>query len=261
MKADKTLLIKVKSKTERRTIEDPEVEMITEWNVRRIISVIVIFLLVIILAYYFSQKVDTDADKYTKSISIGNKANIKRPDSIKDTFSEKEKSVAENISQDLKKQSLPKETLVAESIAPVSPVKQADKEIKASSVAGEQAKQTQPSKTEYLNPHITRARLALGVNKHEPYGKVDLPILVGNTKAEGFYYFTEVSNMKGRTVFHEWLREGKTIYKRKFVIRGKKSRMTTSKLFTYRTAGQWQVRIITKQGELLHKINFSVVRR
>ncbi len=36
MKAEKKLSIKVKSKTERRIMEDPELEMITEWNIKNI---------------------------------------------------------------------------------------------------------------------------------------------------------------------------------------------------------------------------------
>ncbi|SMG63920.1 hypothetical protein BMETH_202612161937, partial [methanotrophic bacterial endosymbiont of Bathymodiolus sp.] len=55
MKADKKLSIKVKSKTERRIMEDPELEMISEWNIKKILFALIVFILVIILpAYYFS---------------------------------------------------------------------------------------------------------------------------------------------------------------------------------------------------------------
>jgi flagellar biogenesis protein FliO len=55
MKTNKKISIKIKSKTERRIMEEPQVEIITEWNVKRIfIALLVILLLVIIPAYYLS---------------------------------------------------------------------------------------------------------------------------------------------------------------------------------------------------------------
>lgn len=51
MKTNKKISIKIKSKTERRIMEEPQVEIITEWNVKRIfIALLVILLLVIIPA-------------------------------------------------------------------------------------------------------------------------------------------------------------------------------------------------------------------
>jgi len=55
MKTDKKLSIKVKSKTERRIMEEPQMEVITEWNIKRIfIALLVLLLLVIIPSYYLN---------------------------------------------------------------------------------------------------------------------------------------------------------------------------------------------------------------
>lgn len=249
MKAEKKLSIKIKSKAEQRIMDDPEIEVITEWNLKRIISAIIAFLIFIVLpAYYFSHQDDTDVDKYEKSIAINNESIIKKQDAIKLTNA---------------KETLTEAPIVQ--VPTVKPAEEAHKEIKPETVVAKEEIQLQtsnsPSDTQYSNPHITRAQLALGINKLTPYGQVDLPLLVDNTKAQGLFYFTEVNNMKGSTVFHEWLKDGKAIYKRKVIIRSNKSRFYTSKLFPYTSVGQWQVRIITEQGEILHKINFSVERR
>jgi len=259
---NKKLSIKVKSKTERRIMEDPEVEMITEWNLKRIISAVSAFLIFIILpAYYFSQD-DTDADKYAKIIPIENESNIKKLDSIRTETAE------ETFSQTPEKENTSVQPYTEDPVTQISSVKSAElvhTEIKPEDVVAKDEKQaqtlSQPSESQYSNPHITRAQLAQGINKLTPYGQVDLPLLVDNTKAQGLFYFTEVIDMKGSTVFHEWLKDDKSIYKRKVIIRSNKSRFYTSKLFPYTSVGQWQVRIITEQGEILHKINFSVEKR
>jgi len=272
MKAEKNLSIKVKSKTERRIMENPEVEMITEWNIKRIVSVIIASLLIIIPAYYFSQKDVTDADKYAKSISLDNESKVTRQDSIDKAISpvtDQEAISEEHTTQGSKRETIPQPVATNDSIVLVPPVKpgeQADEEKNTKAVVTKEAERQQqsskqPVETEYLNPHITEARLALGINKLIPYGEVDLPLFVDNTKASGIFFFTEVSNMRGSTVFHEWLKEGESIYKLKAIIRSNRSRFYTSKLFTPRSVGQWQVRIITDQGEVLHKVDFSVKNR
>lgn len=112
-----------------------------------------------------------------------------------------------------------------------------------------------------LNPYIARAQLAQGVTKLEPYGNIELPILVDSSKAYGVTYFTEVINMQGAAIYHEWLKEGHSVYKRKINIRGNRWRISTSKLFPYNSIGRWQVRTITQQGDILHKIDFSLQKR
>jgi len=114
------------------------------------------------------------------------------------------------------------------------------------------------SVSEQLHPNISRARLAKGMKNKEPYGNVELPFLVNSEQAEGLFYFTEINNMKGGTVFHEWLKEGESIYKRKIKIRGNRWRFSTSKLFNNKHIGEWQVRTLDKQGKVLNKIGFMV---
>ena len=264
MKADKKFSIKVKSKTERRIMEDPELNMITEWNIKRIIyALIVLILLVILPAYYFNTLDDSDTVKKETSVPIVNESFTEKKDSINATPAKKVsviKAIPEQTPVPVAKKEVTTEKTGVDKLS-VESSRNIDKEITAETVVTENKQQPIPASPEHLNLHITRAMLAQGVNKLEPYGEVELPILVDSSKAQRATYFTEVNNMQGSIVFHEWLKEGKTIYKRKIIIRGNRWRIPTSKLFTSRSIGQWQVRIITQQGDILHKIDFSVEKR
>lgn len=276
MKADKNLSIKIKSKTERRIMDDPEIEMITEWNLKRIIvAVIVILILIIIPAYYFSHQDDTDSTKNVEMTSIESESTLKKTGDIKKIVSEqaitkissKEIADKETIAHKSNKIVAAKKTLAKGSgilVSSHSRVEHKDIEIKSRTATKKVLQQNhlhQMAETEPLSPHITHVQLAQGVDKHIPYGQVDLPFLVDDNKARGLYFFTEVTNMQGSTVFHEWLMEDKSIYKRKFNIYGVRWRIHTSKLMSNASIGQWQVRVITQQGKILHKMNFSVEKR
>ncbi len=278
MKAEKKLSIKVKSKTEQRIMDDPEVEMITQWDIKKIIYAFIVLLLVIVLpAFYFSSLDEADTATKIEKPPVLRDSIKKNHGSIKtDSFNQpgaetsannrvpETSIVSERIKVDVtEKQVIPEKPLLQ------TPVNQAtsntqgtDKEsIKETGVAKNIHPPVSTINTEALNPHITRAQLARGINKLEPFGKIELPILVDTSKAQSIIYFTEVNNMSGRTVFHEWLKEGKSIFKKKVIIRGNRWRFYTSKLFPYNSAGQWQVRISNAQGDILHKINFSVEKR
>ena len=265
MNTSNTLSIKVKSKTNRDLEGDPEVEMMTEWNLKRIIyAVIVVLIFIILPAYYFNLEDDSTKNDDTTGIES-------------EPEQQKQAVTKEIVVEQVTPQALSKEPATlgehskAKNVLEKEPVVRlpledsaVQTEIKPKAVVMDRAAQyktpQQAIKTEYLNPHIARAELAQGINKLRPYGRVELPFLVGE-KTRGLYFFTEIKNMKGNSVFHEWLREGKSIYKRKVIIRGNRWRFYTSKLFTQTSIGQWQVRVITKQGEVLHEINFSVEKR
>lgn len=273
MKEDKTISIKVKSKTERRIMEDPELEMISEWNFKKILyALIVLILLVILPAYYFSNLNDSETEKSpseenefvtnnvdsVKEIAINKPAiedssNITLPNTVQD-------NVVKDVQQTPVKETIAQQQRVDSSATDASE-KIAKQAIQKEVVVVKNVQKVPADNIEKFNPNITRAQLAQGVNKLEPFGEIELPILVDKSKAASVTYFTEVNNMQGETVFHEWLQDGKSIYKRKINIRGDRWRISTSKLFPYNSIGQWQVRIINQQGDILHKIDFSVERR
>jgi hypothetical protein len=243
MKTDKKLSIKVKSKTERRIIEPPQMEVITEWNIKRIFIALLVLLLLVIIPSYYLNTLNEDPEI----------KDIKQPVIITETITPTLRTDVPVIKPDIVEVIKPLKDKVIKSEG--TPLK---KEVilpeKIKSVTQTPAKFV----SEQLHPNISRARLAKGIKDKEPYGNVELPFLVNSEQAEVLFYFTEINNMKGGTVFHEWLKEGESIYKRRIEIRGNRWRFSTSKLFNNKHVGEWQVRILDKQGKVLNKIGFMV---
>ena len=286
MKADKNFSIKVKSKTERRIMEEPELEMISEWNFKKIsYALLVLLVLVILPAYYFSSTDNSDSKKVSPLEARSDNQDIVKQASVDKLMSANttnsviqepvvvEKIIsapATNQTSNLK----PAVDVVTETVAEVPENKALVEPQTDQSTIDKSAENTANKQVESviiegntkqnaidLNPNISRAQLAEGINKLEPFGSIELPILVDTSKAYSVTYFTEVTNMQGNTVFHEWLKDGESMYKRKINIRGNRWRISTSKLFPYNSTGQWQVRITTQQGDVLNKIDFSVEKR
>ncbi len=236
MKVDKKIIIKVKSKTEQRIMENPKVEMLTTWNIKRILyAVLVLLIATIMIIYYLSQ---SRAEHKNHPRMLVPTPIAKQQNLMPTTRVEKSASKA---------------VIQAKLSNNSSEIKMV--QIKAITPNPQHQKQLEPK---ILNSHLARARLAKEVSDLEPYGEVELPIIINAHKAQGIFYFTDIVNMKGNTVFHEWLKQENSIYKRKFIIRGNRWRVSTSKLFDMNSAGAWQVRLITASGEILNKINFDV---
>ena len=82
---------------------------------------------------------------------------------------------------------------------------------------------------------------------------------MSQTEATVIYYFTEIKDMKGRIIYHQWLHEGKVVFKSPFKILGKRWRVATSKSLGYSAQGQWIVRSVDKAGKIYNEIVFDVV--
>ncbi len=60
--------------------------------------------------------------------------------------------------------------------------------------------------------------------------------------------------MKGEILFHYWLRNGQSIYKKELNILGNRWRASTSKLISYSKTGKWRVESVNKEDVILNKI-------
>ncbi len=110
------------------------------------------------------------------------------------------------------------------------------------------------------NKYVARAVLVSEINNKDPVGEIILPLVVKKDQASGVFYFTEIINMKGKTLFHQWQRDGNLVYERKVKILGNRWRVSTSKLITYSKTGTWTVRLVDRQGVVFNKIEFEVVK-
>lgn len=120
-------------------------------------------------------------------------------------------------------------------------------------------KQTSSKNAAQTSGGLVRAQLSKGIWENEPFGKITGSIKVNNEEATGIYYFTELENMKGKTVFHVWKYKGDVIFKKKRNIQNNSWKTYTSKLFTRRSVGSWTVETVDNNNRQLNVINFDVV--
>ena len=106
---------------------------------------------------------------------------------------------------------------------------------------------------------VVRALLTVGLNNKEPLGNISLPISVTENKAVRVYYFTEIVNMKGQSLFHQWTWNNQIVYKKEIKILGNRWRASTSKMIINSKVGVWNTRLVNKEGVILNEIKFKVV--
>lgn len=264
MKAEKHSTGKVKSKTEQRIMDDDlKIEIITEWNIKRIVVVLLLLLSVVMLALYFFNNSEDNAI----TAPLGGASHIIPQDSLL-KHTPQQITLDDSPDQGLTSQVLHKAVVNKRSKSARASSATVTSQIFKNSVSATKTSATEHESQQTAkitssgstpkNPHISRAQLSKSVKNKEPVGQLILPLLVNNIKAQQIVYFTEVNDFQGNTVFHQWLKEGDIKFNRKIIIGGNRWRISTSKLFTYKSVGQWQVRIMTKQGQILHKIDFSV---
>ena len=108
--------------------------------------------------------------------------------------------------------------------------------------------------------NINRALLTFDIKNNEPVGEISLPLKLGKNKATSVYYFVELTGMKNRTVYHEWLLDGKLITRKKVHITDDaKWRTFSRQLFAYTAQNNWTVRLVDETGQVLNEIRINVV--
>ena len=115
------------------------------------------------------------------------------------------------------------------------------------------------NKNTKIDKHIIRALLTFKVNNNEPVGEIILPLKLSKKKSTSVYYFVELSAMKGRTVYHEWLRDGALVTRKKVNVSSDNWRTASRQLFAYSVKANWTVRLVDETGQLLNEIPFNVI--
>ena len=110
-----------------------------------------------------------------------------------------------------------------------------------------------------INNNIIRALLTFKINNNEPAGEIILPLKLSKKKPTSVYYFVELTAMKGRTVYHEWLRDGVLITRKKVHISNDNWPTASRQLFAYSVKANWTVRLVDEKGQLLNEIPLNVI--
>jgi hypothetical protein len=112
-----------------------------------------------------------------------------------------------------------------------------------------------------LSSKVVRSQLTNRVINNEPRDLMSSPVLIKRDNIRMIYYFTELKNMSGETIYHDWIYKGKSVFKKRFDIKGNRWRLTTQKNLNNTSFGKWKVKLTDIKGNSLHEINFKVTKQ
>jgi len=239
----KNIVIKVKYPASGRATEDyvPVPQIITEWNVKRILLAVgVIVLILVALVYFIIGKDTQDTDLGNSSVS---------PEAIVNTP---------------EKQEVPQEITIIQPVVDgtsnsVKPKKEKTDVIEVKNVAKKSPNHKlikEPGQTKVNN--VRRALLTYEINNKEPVGEVAGTVNVSQKKPKLVYYYTELRKMNNRKVYHEWLKNGAVVSRQEMILSADRWRTSSHKLLADNDLGNWAVRLVDEDGQLLNVKTFKV---
>ena len=113
-------------------------------------------------------------------------------------------------------------------------------------------------KTE-INNNVQRALLSYKIHKNEPVGELSFPLKISKQKSIKIYYFVELTGMKDRTVYHEWLLDGALISRKKINISADTWRAASRQMFYHTAKHNWTVRMVDEKGRIINEKQFDVI--
>jgi len=119
-------------------------------------------------------------------------------------------------------------------------------------------KEAEPIAPAITDSRVLRAQLSAGVKGKEPTARLQPPVQVTGRGDRTIYYFSEVRDFDGQTVFHRWEREGKVIASVPFKIGGQRWRFYSRKTINPDMTGDWRVVLTDSTGNKLAGSTFSV---
>lgn len=105
---------------------------------------------------------------------------------------------------------------------------------------------------------VIRASLNASLRDDEPGQAINNAVIVGQNQSIELYYFNEIRNMKGKVLFHQWLRDGHVLHKKQLEIKDNKTKTWSSKGFSAKDKGEWQVQLLDRKGVIYSEVRFWV---
>lgn len=105
---------------------------------------------------------------------------------------------------------------------------------------------------EILSADINRAIFSHTVDSDkEPTQAINRTVTIDPSGLTKVHFFTEINNRAGDTFTHTWFRDGKKIVKVRIPIGSDTWRCSSSKYLDKNMAGNWEVKITDKKGDLV----------
>ena len=101
--------------------------------------------------------------------------------------------------------------------------------------------------------NVGRSQFTSEVVDREPVDKLDSM----NSDKRQMHYFTELNNLQGHTVIHQWEYNYKVMYEKSFTVGGPRWRVWSSKTIHPGWSGSWTVNTLDEDGTNLHSESFE----
>lgn len=132
-------------------------------------------------------------------------------------------------------------------------------EIPEKQTEGIQTLTAKPKTTEKPSKQVIyRSVLARRIVNKEPVQAFNDSIRISKGQSVTINYFTEIKGMKGKSVYHEWSKNNRTVFRRRIHITGDRWRASSRKVFNQTSAGQWQTRTVDDRKQILDRKNFTI---
>lgn len=109
----------------------------------------------------------------------------------------------------------------------------------------------------WMSEFVSRAQLTSGVDSREPVDQLSGALAVQSGETHRIYFFTEISQMSGKQVRHQWLHQERVVADMTFNIGSDRWRTWSSKQVPADWTGDWRVRVLAMDGEILADQAFS----
>ncbi|PXX92372.1 hypothetical protein DIT71_04005 [Marinobacter vulgaris] len=110
-----------------------------------------------------------------------------------------------------------------------------------------------------LSDHMIRAQLSTGLEEKEPIDEIPNVLTMDSDGLIRIYLFTEIQGMEGQLHFHDWYLEDERVARVEIRPSVDPMRASSAKYIDRHMVGDWRVEVVTEEGELLAKGEFSVL--
>jgi hypothetical protein len=101
---------------------------------------------------------------------------------------------------------------------------------------------------------VSRAVFTTEIDEREPVAIVDS---VDSSSNKSISFFTELNNMSGQKVTHQWTHLDKIMFEKTFEVKAERWRVWTSKTLIPSWTGTWTVNVLDDERELLTSKSFE----
>ena len=160
---------------------------------------------------------------------------------------------------------IPQNTLVKQEPKAAAPLEPDAK--KAAEVIGErqpggenisQASVSSPFKVAIRSPSIKRAQLTSNVVDGQPVDQIGPIIALNGKSSVKVFLWTELDDIKGRKMFHDWYWQGKRVFHARIPVTRSHQSGTSIKFIDRGMTGAWEVKVVDNYDRVYAEARFEV---